>query len=156
MGFMALGAVRDLAVYFVAERTGLFGMGGLVIGEVLARPLMAGETRFFYVIGKVQGQWFMGIGVTGQAVFQLEMRPAFMAHGTLGDNVLTPWRMLLVTVKTGDGGLMLAPVAGNCCRFILVAFDAVRHLERNPFRFRLMNKSSQHESDKNCRAQKTK
>ena len=61
MGFMAIGAVRDLTVHFVAEGTGLLGMGAGVFFEILARALMAGETRPCYIIGKVQRQGLMGI-----------------------------------------------------------------------------------------------
>jgi len=74
---------------------------------------MTGETRLFDIIGQVQGQGFMRVGVTGQTVFQLKMRPAFVAHGALGDDLFTPWRMLLVAVQAGDSSLVLAAVAGN-------------------------------------------
>ena len=53
----------------------------------------------------------MGIGMTCQAVFQFKMGLAFMAHGALGDDILTPGRMLLVTVQTGYFRPMLAAVA---------------------------------------------
>jgi len=142
MGFMALGTVRDLAMDLVAERTGLFGMGTLVIGKILARALMAGETRFFDVRSKVQGQRFMRVGVAGQAVFKLEMRSSFMTPGTLRDSIFTPWRMLLVAVQTCYFSLMLAAVRSYRCRLILMTFDTVRHFKGNPLCFNLMGKNS--------------
>ena len=64
MWFMTLGTIRNLAMYFMTEGTGFFGMRGLVIGEILARSFMAGQTRFLDIIGKMQGQRLMGVGVT--------------------------------------------------------------------------------------------
>ena len=79
-----------------------------------------------------------------------------MAHGALGYNVLTPWRMLLVTVQTCNSSLMHAAVAGYSCRSILVTLDAVGHIKRNQLRFCLPGKNSQHGSYNDCRAKKTK
>ena len=73
------------------------------------------------------------------------MRPAFVAHGALGNDVLSPWRMLLMAIQAGYSSLVLASIAGYCCRFILVAFHAICHFKRNPFRFNLMGKNRQHE-----------
>jgi len=75
-----------------------------------------------------------------------------MAHGTLGDNILTPWWMLLVTVQTCNSSLMHAAVAGYCCRRIHVTLDAVGHLKRHQLRFCLLGKYSQHDSNNDCRA----
>jgi len=61
MGFMALGTVGDLAVYFMTEGAGLLGMSAFIIGEILSRSLMAGKTWFFDIAGKVQGQGFMRV-----------------------------------------------------------------------------------------------
>ena len=80
MRLVALGAVRNLAVDIMTEGAGLLCMGTFVISKILARTLMAGEAGFLDIIGKVQGQGFMGIGVAGQAVFKLKMRPSFMTH----------------------------------------------------------------------------
>lgn len=63
MRFMTLGAVRDLAVHIMTEGAGLLGMGGLIIGEILARTFVTRETRFLDVIGKIQGQRFMRVGM---------------------------------------------------------------------------------------------
>jgi len=150
MRFVALGTIRDLAVDLMAEGAGLLGMGRLVIGEILARSFVTGETRFPDVIGKVQGQWFMRIGVTGEAVLQFKMRPALMAHGTRRDDFLAPWRVFLVAVQAGDGSLVLAAVAGYGCRFILMAFDAVSHLKRSQFCFCFQSKSCQHHCSNDC------
>jgi len=54
----------------------------------------------------------MGVGVACQAVFQFKMGLAFMAHGALGDDILAPGRMLLVTVETGNFRPVPAAVAG--------------------------------------------
>jgi hypothetical protein len=50
MGLMAHGTIRDLAVNLMAEGTGLLCVGTLIIGKILARSLMAGETRLFHII----------------------------------------------------------------------------------------------------------
>lgn len=69
-----------------------------------------------------------------------------MTHGTLGDNLLTPGRMLLMAIKTRDGSLMFAAVAGYCCRFILVALNAVGNIKGNQLCLCLRGKYSQHGS----------
>jgi hypothetical protein len=61
MGLMAHGTIGDLAVYFMAERTGQLCMGTFIIDKILARAFMAGKTGFLYVIGKMQGKRFVGI-----------------------------------------------------------------------------------------------
>ena len=61
MRFMTLGTVRDLTVYFMAEGTGLLGMGTLIIDKILPRAFMARETRFFYIIGEIQGKRLMRV-----------------------------------------------------------------------------------------------
>ena len=61
MGLMTHGTVWNLAMHLMAERTGLLSMGTRIIGEILSRALMAGKTRLFYIIGKVQGQGFMRV-----------------------------------------------------------------------------------------------
>ena len=80
MGFMTLGAIGDLAVDLMAERTGLLGMGALKIGKVLTWSFMAGKARLFYIIGKMQGKRLMGVGMAGKAILQFKMRLAFVAH----------------------------------------------------------------------------
>ena len=113
MGFMTLETIRDLAVYFMAERTGLLRMGTLVIGEILTGAFVTGEARFFYVIGKMQGKWLMGIGMAGQAVLKFKMRSAFMAHRTFWYDIFPPGRMFTMAVKTGNRCLVLAAVTCN-------------------------------------------
>ena len=80
MRFMAHGTIGDLAVYLVAECTGLLCMGALVIGKVLTWSFMAGKARLFYIIGKVQCKRLMGVGMAGKAILQFKMRHTFMAH----------------------------------------------------------------------------
>ena len=63
--FMAHGTIRYLAMDFMTESTRLLGMTAFIIGKILAWSFVAGETRLFYVIGQIQGQWFMWIGMTG-------------------------------------------------------------------------------------------
>ena len=53
----------------------------------------------------------MGIGMACQAIFQFKMGLAFMAHGALRDDILTPGGMLLMTVQTGYFRPMPAAVA---------------------------------------------
>jgi hypothetical protein len=76
--FVALGTIGDLAMDFVTEGTVLLGMGGLVVSKILTRTFMAGKAGILNVVSKMQGQRFMRVGVTGQAVFQFKMRPALM------------------------------------------------------------------------------
>jgi hypothetical protein len=130
MGLMAVGTVGDAAVDIVAEGAGLLGMSTFVPGKILARPLVAGETRPLDVTGKFQGQRFMGVGVTGEAVFQLKVRLTLVAPGTLGNNLLTPGGVFLVAVETADLRLVSAAVGGDGGRLILVALGAVRDAER--------------------------
>jgi len=144
MRFMALGTIRYLAVYLMAEGTELLRMGTLIIGKVLTGPFMAGKTGIFYIRGKIQGKWLMRIGMAAEAVVQFKMGLAFMAPGALRYDIFTPGRMLFMTIKTGNLCLVLAAVTGNCCRFICVTLDAVCHLEGNQFSFCLMGISCHH------------
>lgn len=155
MGLMALGTIGNLAVDLMAEGTGFFGMGTFIVGEILARPLMAGKACILNIGSQVEGQWFMRVRVTGQAVLQFKMRPAFMTHGAFRDDILTPWRMLLVAVQTRNLGFMFAAVAGNGCRLILVTFDTVCHLKSNTLRFGDLGQNRQHSTNDEC-CKKTK
>ena len=110
MGFMTFGAIGDLAVYLMTERTGLLRMGALKIGKVLTWSFMAGKARLFYIIGKIQGKRLMGIGMAGKAVIQFKVGLTFMAHGASGYDILTPGRMLPMAVKTGNCCLVFAAV----------------------------------------------
>ena len=61
MRFMTLGTVGDLAVDFMAEGTGLLGMGALIVDKILPRAFMARETWLFYIIGEIQGKRLMRV-----------------------------------------------------------------------------------------------
>ena len=135
MRLVTRGAFGDLAVDLVAERTILLGMHAWVIGKVLTRTIMAGQTGVLDIGSKMQGQGLMGIGVAAETVLKFEMIPILMTLRALRDNVFPPGRMFFMAVEAGDLCLMLTTVAGNGCRFILVALDAIRHLENNPLRF---------------------
>jgi hypothetical protein len=150
MGLMTFRTVGNPAMHIVAESTGLLSMGTLKIGKILPWALMTSKTRLFYISGKVQGQGFMRVRVAGQAVFQFKMRPAFMTHGALGNDFFPPGRMFLVAIQTGNCSLVLATVAGYCCRLILMTLDAICHIKRKPFRFNLMDKNRDHESSNDC------
>jgi hypothetical protein len=125
MGLMTIRTIRYLPVHIVTERTGLFSMRTFIVGEILSRSFMTGEAWFFYIIGKLKGKRFMGIGVAGEAVFQLEVGLSLMAHGAFRDDVLTPGRMFCVTVQAGNFCLVFAAVIGDGCGCILVTFYTV-------------------------------
>jgi len=132
-------------MHIMTERTGLLGMGTCRIGKILPRPLMTGKARLLNIISKIQGKRFMGIGMTGKTVFQLKMGRAFMAHGTLRYDLFTPGRMLAVTIKTGNCGLVFPSVTGDCGRFILVALRTVSHFQCNQFHgLNLLGKNKQY------------
>ena len=76
--FMALGALWNLTVNIMAEGTGLLGMFALVVGEILSRTLMAGQTGILDIGGQMQGKGLMGIGVAGKAVLKFEMGPSLV------------------------------------------------------------------------------
>ncbi len=140
MGFMTLGTIGDLAVYFMTERTGLLGMCAFIIGKVLARALMTGKARLFYIIGKMQGKRLMGVGVAGKTVLQFKMGPALMTHGAFRNDILPPGRMLTMAVKTCHLCLVPPSVAGDGSRLILVAFYAVGNLQADTFCFCVRSK----------------
>lgn len=73
MGIMTVGTFRDFPMHIMAECTGLFGMGAFIIGKILPRPFMTGQTRRLYVLTQIQRQRFMGIGMTGKTIFKLKM-----------------------------------------------------------------------------------
>jgi hypothetical protein len=112
MGLMAIGAVRDLAVDLVAEGTGLLRMGACIVGKILSRALMACKTRLLDISCQVKDKGFMRIGMAGKAIFQFKMGLPLMAHGALGDDIFSPWWMLLVTIKTRNHSLVLTTIAG--------------------------------------------
>ena len=106
MWFMAPGTVRDLTVHLMAEGTGLLGMGTFIVGKILSRTLMTGQAWLFYIIGKIERQRLMRVGMTGKAVFQFKVRRALMAHGALRNDFFTPGRMFCMAIKTGNRRLM--------------------------------------------------
>jgi hypothetical protein len=67
----------------------------------------------------------MRIGMTGQTVWNFKMSAAFMAVGTLGDGISSPWWMLGMAISTGNFIFMFATVLVNLCRLILVTFLTV-------------------------------
>jgi hypothetical protein len=85
-------------------------MSALIIDEVLAGSFMASETRFFYVISKLQVKRLMGIGMAGKAVLQFKMGPAFMAHRAFRYDIFPPGRMLAMAIKAGNRCLVHAAV----------------------------------------------
>ena len=124
----------------MAEGTGLLGMSANIVGKILSRTFMTGEARLLDIASKIQVKWFMWIGVAGKAIFQFKVRLALMAHGALGYDIFSPWRMLLMTIKTCDLGLVLTAVAGYGCRRILVALHTVCHIQGSQLCLRLMSK----------------
>ena len=78
MRFMALETLGNLAMSIMAEGTGLLGMRTGIIVEFLPLLFMTGQTGTGYIIGKIQIKWLMRVGVTGQAIFKLVVRFAFM------------------------------------------------------------------------------
>ena len=113
MRFVTTGTIGDLAMYLMAESTGLLGMGTLIIGKILAWFFMACKACLFYITSHIQGKRFVGIGMTAQAVFQLIMGFSLMAHGAFRDDIFSPGRMLSMTIKTGNCCLVLAAITGN-------------------------------------------
>ncbi len=132
-------------MHLVTECTELLGMGAFIVGKVLSRAFMACKARLFYIIGKMQGKRFMGIGVAGKTVFQLEMGPTLVAHGALRYDILAPGRMFAVAIKTCHLCLVLPSVAGDRSRLILVTFCTVGHVQGNQFRScNLLGKNKQY------------
>ena len=113
VGFMTTGTIGDLAVYFMAERTGLLGMGTFIIDKILPGFFMAGKAGLFYIIGKIQGKRLMGVGMTGKTILQFKVGPALMAHGAFRYDIFTPGRMLPMTIEAGNCCLVHAAVTGN-------------------------------------------
>ena len=65
MGLMAVCAFRNLAMRFMAVGAGQFGMSALIVGKILSRAFMAGQTGLFQIVGKMEYQGLMGVRVTG-------------------------------------------------------------------------------------------
>ena len=125
MGLMALETLGNQAMGMMTEGTGLLGVHTGILIEFLSLLFMTGQTRTGYVIGQGQVQRLMRVGMTGQTIFKLEMRSAAVAFGTLRDDIFPPWRMLLMAVKAGDSGAMLAAAGAYGGRLLLVTFDTV-------------------------------
>jgi hypothetical protein len=155
MGFMTIRAIRDLAVYLMAESTGLLGMGAYEVGKILSRTIMTGKARLLDITRQMEGKGFMWIGMAGKTIFQFKMGLPFMAHGALGYNIFSPWWMLLMTIKTCDRSLVLPTVAGYGCRRILVALHTVCHIQGSQLCFRLMSKCHYHHTDDKNRTEKS-
>jgi len=133
VGLMALETLGNQAVGMMTEGTGLLGVHTGILFELLSLLFMTGQTGTGYVIGQGQVQRLVRIGMAGQAVLKLEMRSAAVTFGTLRDDIFAPWRMLLMTVKAGYGGAMLAAAGAYGGRLLLVTFDTVGRRKRRRF-----------------------
>lgn len=69
--------------------------------------------------------------MTGQTVLKLVMRFTAMAVGTLRDDIFPPRRMLLMTIKAGHGGTVLAATGIYGGLLLLVTFDTVGSRKRS-------------------------
>ena len=69
--------------------------------------------------------------MTGQAVLKLVMRFTAMALAALRDDIFPPRRMLLMTVKAGHRGAVLAAAGIYGGLLLLVAFDTVGGSKRS-------------------------
>jgi hypothetical protein len=83
--FVALCALRDLAVYVVTGRAVKSTMFALIVPELSNLLRVAGDTRICYFGGKRQVQRHMGVRVTVEAVLKFEMGPSRMALAALRD-----------------------------------------------------------------------
>ena len=134
MRLVTLEALGNLSVLLVAEITGLLSMLARELLELLALLFMAGQTGSHQIAGKYDAERIVRIDVAPQAVFQLIMRLALMAHGALGDDLLAPGAMLQVAFKTRYRSLVLALVGRNGGGLLLVALHAVSDGKLRPGR----------------------
>lgn len=136
MGLMAFRAVRDPAMHIMTEGTGLFGMLALVFGNPLKFLCMTGAAFGLGVLRKFKrSDGHVGVCMTTHTILELEMGSVriIMAAGTFGNKVFAVGKMLDVTIKAGNFGLMLSPVGGNPLRLLIMAFYAIRHLQLGSF-----------------------
>ena len=136
MGLMAFRAVRDPAMHIMTEGTGLFGMLALIFGNPLKFLRMTGAAFGLGVFRQFErSDGHMGVCMTTHTILELEMGcvSIIMAAGTFGNKVFAVGKMLDVTIKAGNFGLMFPPVGGDPLRFLSMAFYAIRHLQMGSF-----------------------
>ena len=83
--FVALRALRDLAVDGVTGRAVKSTMFALIVPELGNLLRVAGDTGICYFAGKRQVQWHVGVRVTVEAVLKFEMGSSRMALAALRD-----------------------------------------------------------------------
>jgi len=100
MRFVALGALRDLAVNVMAVRTILCGMFALELLELFVLFCVAGKTCVGNFTGKGDVQRRMRVPMTAKTAFKLEMGFPHMALIALGNRLLDRRRMAGMTART--------------------------------------------------------
>lgn len=126
-------AVRLVALLALRNEAVLVMTVGTCQGRMFAGELfqlfnlfrMAGQARIGNIAGQGYDERGMRICVAVKASFKLEMGLAGMAIVAIRDVVFYSWPMALMTVQTGDLGLMFAAVFCNRLWFGVVAFNAV-------------------------------
>lgn len=131
--FMALGALRDLAVDIVTGGTVKGRMLALELFELIVLLRMAGETRVRDLARECYIQRRVRVLVTTETALELVMGLPHMALIALRDRLFDRWRMTLMTACTTDI-LVLSTrgcnISRGCCmtfRTVIVCQRGLRH-----------------------------
>ena len=100
MRFVALSALRDLAVDGVTEGAVKGGMFALIVPELNNLLGVAGDTGICYFARKRNVQGRMRVFVTAETALKFEMGLPHMALIALGNDLLDRRRMAGMTTRT--------------------------------------------------------
>lgn len=123
--FVALGTVRDFAMFVVAEAAGKGGMLALVVAQFDDLSGMTGHAGIGYVVAKGNVERCVRIGMTSGTGSQFVMSFPFMALTTERNDLLCRGRVAVVAILAADLCFMLAPGSCNISRSLCVTFGAI-------------------------------
>ena len=125
VSFMALGAVRDLAVGVVAGTAVKGGMLALVVAQLDDLAGMAGYAGVGDVIAEFDVERGMRIRVTAIAGSQFEVWFSFMALAAERDDLARCRRVAVVTILSADLALVFTTGCSDIRRCFAVTFGTV-------------------------------
>ena len=109
--FVALRALRNLAVDIMAHRAGNGRVLALVLFELLVLLRMAGKAGIRHVVRKRDLERGVRISVAAETSLQFEVRLSPVAVAALRDRFLYRWRMAVMAARTPD--ILVLP-SGGC------------------------------------------
>ncbi len=130
MLFVALRAVRNLAVGRMTFVAGEVRVGAGMGLDFVTLLLVAGETRTGQLTFQCQHQRRMGVCVATSAILQLIMSVSAVAHAAFRHGAGPFGRMFHMTIHAAHLGLVFLPLGRNGCRLLGMTMNALRIEQR--------------------------